>query len=757
MAQADTVELHDGHTLPATGCSPLQQLASLKGAMRVYPGSPYPLGATWDGMGVNFSLFSEHATKVELCLFEATGASAGHQRIEMREQTDMAWHVYMPDVRPGQLYGYRVHGPYEPASGHRFNSNKVVLDPYAKAIGRPVRWADEMFGYQIGHPDADLSFDARDNAHCAPLAAVIDPAFNWGTDQPPRTAWHDTVIYEAHVKGFTILHPDIPENLRGTYGGLTQQPIIDHLKRLGITAIEFMPVHQHIDDRHLVERGLSNYWGYNTLSYFAPETTYASVGTAPDAVREFKTMVRTLHAAGIEVILDVVYNHTAEGSHLGPTLSLRGIDNAAYYRLVPDNPRYHLDFTGTGNTLNMRHPRVLQLIMDSLRYWIVEMHVDGFRFDLASALARELYDVDQLGAFFDIIHQDPVISQVKLIAEPWDLGSGGYQVGNFPVLWTEWNGKYRDTVRRFWRGDGGGVSELATRIAGSSDLYGHNGRRPYASINFVTAHDGFTLHDLVSYNDKHNQANGEENRDGESNNLSWNCGVEGPADDPAIIALREQVKRNFFATLLLSQGVPMICGGDEIGRTQGGNNNAYCQDNEISWTRWDLDERQQALRDFVARLVQYRHSNPVLCRQHFFSGRSIRGANVKDITWVEPSGKEMSDAAWHEAQVRCLGVRLDGDSIDEVDRQGRRLRGETILILLNAHHEMIPFRLSAFVRRPVWQCLVDTAVQERERKKFRGGSRYELRARSLACFRLVGPSATPGPETASVDAEKGVA
>jgi glycogen operon protein len=704
--------------------------------MRVYPGSPYPLGATWDGMGVNFSLFAEHARKVELCLFDGADAGSASRCVEMTEQTDMAWHVYMPDARPGQLYGYRVHGPHDPRAGHRFNPHKVLLDPYAKAIGRPIRWHDEMFGYEIGHAEADLSLDTRDNAHCAPLGAVVDGAFNWGQDQPPRTPWHETVIHEVHVKGFTRLHPDVPEPLRGTYAALTQEPVLEHLRRLGVTAVELMPVHQHADDRHLVERGLSNYWGYNTLSFFAPEVTYAS-GSPLDSVREFKTMVRTLHAAGIEVILDVVYNHTAEGNHLGPTLSLRGIDNAAYYRLVPNDPRYYLDFTGCGNTLNMRHPRVLQLIMDSLRYWIMEMHVDGFRFDLASALARELYDVDQLGAFFDIIHQDPVISQVKLIAEPWDLGTGGYQVGNFPVLWTEWNGKYRDAIRRFWRGDGGTVSELATRLAGSSDLYGHNGRRPYASINFVTAHDGFTLRDLVSYNDKHNEANGEENRDGESHNVSWNCGAEGPTDDPAVNALRERQRRNLMATLLLSQGVPMICGGDEIGRTQGGNNNAYCQDNEISWTHWDLDEAERAFFEFTARLIHYRASNPVLRRRHFFSGRAIRGADVKDVAWLEPSGREMSDAAWHEPHVRAIGMRLDGASIDEVDERGRPLKGDTVLVLLNGHDEVVPFRISAFVRRPVWECVVDTALPEREGKRFRGGGRFELQGRSLALFRMI--------------------
>jgi glycogen operon protein len=517
---------------------------------------------------VNFALHSAHATKVELCLFETSEATHPSACVALPEHTDMVWHGYLPDIRPGQLYGYRVHGPYEPSAGHRFNPNKIVVDPYAKAIGRPVRWDDSMFGYTVGSREADLSFDQKDNAAFAPLAGVIDPAFTWGDDRPPRTPWHRTVIYEMHVKGFTKLHTGIPEALRGTYEALTTEPALEHLTRLGITAVELMPVHHHAYECHLVDRGLSNYWGYNTLSFFAPDLRYSASGKPAEAVHEFKRMVKALHSAGLEVILDVVYNHTAEGNHLGPTLSLRGVDNATYYRLTPEDRRYYLDFTGCGNTLNMQSPQVLQLIMDSLRYWVLEMHVDGFRFDLASALARELYEVDRLGAFFDIIHQDPVISQVKLIAEPWDLGAGGYQVGNFPAHWTEWNGKYRDAMRAFWRGDDRGVAEVATRIAGSDDLYEHSGRRPYASINFITAHDGFTLHDLVSYNDKHNDANGDHNKDGENNNVSWNCGAEGETDDHAILKLREQQKRNQMASLLLSMGVPMMSGGDEMGRTQ---------------------------------------------------------------------------------------------------------------------------------------------------------------------------------------------
>jgi len=541
--------------------------------MRIWPGSPYPLGSTWDGAGVNFALFSENAQKVELCLFDHRDATKETARITMPERTDQVFHVYLPDALPGQLYGYRVYGPHEPARGHRFNPNKLVFDPYAKSVGRFTRWADELFGYEIGNPDEDLKLDPRDSAAFAPLGEVVENAFSWGDDRRPRTAWHRTLIYEAHVRGITMRHPKVPEHLRGTYLGMCSDPMIEHLLALGVTAVELMPVHHHVDDRGLVERGLNNYWGYNTLSFFAPDERYSAKCNIPTVV-QFKTMVRNLHRAGIEVILDVVYNHTAEGNHLGPTLSMRGIDNASYYRLVGDNPRYYMDFTGCGNTLNMQNPRVLQLIMDSLRYWVEEMHVDGFRFDLASTLARELYDVDKLGAFFDIIHQDPVISQVKLIAEPWDVGPGGYQVGNFPVGWTEWNGRYRDAVRRFWKGDGDAASELATRLAGSSDLYEHSGRRPYASINFVTCHDGFCLEDLVSYNEKHNEANGEDNRDGHNDNLSWNCGVEGPTDDKAILALRAQQKRNLLATLLLSQGVPMLCGGDELGHTQQGNNNA---------------------------------------------------------------------------------------------------------------------------------------------------------------------------------------
>jgi glycogen operon protein len=707
--------------------------------VRVWPGEPYPLGATWTGVGVNFAIFSAHAEKVELCLFASRDAERESVRIPLTERRDMVWHAFLPDARPNQLYGYRVHGPYDPHHGHRFNPNKVVMDPYAKSVARTIRWADEMFGYRVGDPAEDLSYDDRDNAPFAPLAAVVDPAFTWGDDRPPRTAWHNTVIYEMHVRGFSKLHPGIPERLRGTYEALTTEAALKHLTRLGVTAVELMPVHHHARDRHLDERGLTNYWGYNSFGYFAPERRLASSQSPAGAVREFKRMVRALHGAGLEVILDVVYNHTAEGNHLGPTLSLKGIDNASYYRLVDDDRRYYMDFTGCGNTLNMRSPQVLQLIMDSLRYWVQEMHVDGFRFDLASALARELFDVDRLSAFFDIIHQDPILSQVKLIAEPWDLGQGGYQVGNFPVLWTEWNGKYRDAVRRFWRGDGGAVSELATRLSGSNDLYERSGRRPYASINFVTAHDGFTLHDLVSYNEKHNEANLEDNRDGENHNLSWNCGVEGPTDDPHIVALRERQKRNLLATLFLSQGVPMLSHGDEVGRTQRGNNNAYCQDNELTWIDWDLTDAQRALCEFTSRMIHLRLEQPVLRRRNYFQGRSIRGGGVTDVAWLAPDGREMTDEAWNADFTRSLGVLLNGTAIEEVNERGEPIVGDTLLVLLNAHDQEVPFTLPPLGPDQQWQRLVDTQKPTVAEQLFAPGVAYPLGGRSTAVFKLMPP------------------
>ncbi len=709
--------------------------------IRIWPGRPYPLGASWDGSGTNFALYSESATKVELCLFDNAEAEKESQTIALREQTDNVWHAYLPDILPGQVYGYRVHGPYKPAEGHRFNPHKVLLDPYAKAIARETRWGDEMWGYHIGDPKADESFDERDNGKFAPLAAVVDEAFTWGDDRPPQVPWNKTIIYEMHVKGFTKLHPEVPEPLRGTYAGLSSDAAIKYLKNLGVTSVELLPVHHHVDDRHLVDRGLENYWGYNTLAFFAPEPRYASVSLAADVIREFKTMVRNLHSAGMEVILDVVYNHTAEGSQLGPTMSFRGIDNASYYRLSHENPRYYVDFTGCGNTFNMRNPRVLQMVMDSLRYWIRHMHVDGFRFDLASTLARELLEVDKLGAFFDIIHQDPVISQVKLIAEPWDLGAGGYQVGNFPALWSEWNGKYRDCIRHFWKGDGGVVSEFATRFSGSSDLYEWSNRRPHASVNFVTAHDGFTLHDLVSYDHKHNEANKEDNRDGTDDNISWNCGAEGPTDDPKIRALREKKKRSFLATLILSEGVPMLLAGDEIGRTQNGNNNAYCQDNEISWVHWDLSPEQESLLKFVRRVIAVYHAEPVFQRRRFFHGKDIQksaGEQVVDaeqgIAWHQPSGEAMSKEAWSSGHARCLGVQLFGHNID-VDEHGENITGDTMLLLFNADHALtINFKLPPPGEENPWELVFDTSREGNGEGEFPKET-YELQPVSVAVLR----------------------
>ena len=702
--------------------------------MRVWPGAPYPLGATWDGRGVNFALFSENATKVELCLFDPEDCAAETSRIALPEQTDQVWHGYFPDVKPGQLYGFRVDGPYDPKNGQRFNVNKLLLDPYAKAIGLDLEWDDALFGYTVGDAEADLSFDTRDSAPFAPKAAVIEPSFTWGDDKAPMTPWHKTVIYELHVKGFTKLLPDVPEGLRGTYAGLATDAAIRHLTDLGVTAVELMPVHYHIDDRFLIERQKVNYWGYNTLGFFAPDRRFASVKQPEQAVQEFKSMVRALHSAGLEVILDVVYNHTAEGNQLGPTLSLKGIDNGAYYRLT-DDARYYMDCTGCGNGLNMRHPRVLQLIMDSLRYWVTEMHVDGFRFDLASALARELHDVDRLSAFFDIIHQDPVLQPVKLIAEPWDVGPGGYQVGNFPVGWAEWNGKYRDEVRAFWKGDDGLVDEFATRLTGSSDLYEHGGRRPYASINFLTCHDGFTLQDLVSYNDKHNEANGESNNDGANDNRSWNCGAEGPTTDAAIVELRERQKRNMFATLLLSQGVPMVLAGDELSHTQQGNNNTYCQDNEISWLDWNLTPDKQAFLDFARRVLKIRGEQPVLHRRRFFHGRPIRGTAIRDILWLNPAGREMTDADWQAGFAQCLGVFLDGD-VQDCDERGEKIVGDDLLLLLNTSPKPITFKLPPILTsRPKMELLLDTTAAVQETRKVDPKKSYRLDARSVVLFR----------------------
>ena len=698
----------------------------------VWPGYPYPRGATWDGEGVNFSLFSASADKVELCLFDSAGRHEV-QRIELRERTDEIWHCYLPEARPGLLYGYRVHGPYRPEEGHRFNPNKLLIEPYAKRLEGALLWSDAHFGYRLGHPKADLSFDKRDSAAGTPKCRVVDPAFTWGDDRPPRTPWHDTVIYEAHVRGLTLRHPGVPPQLRGTYSGLATAPMIEHFQRLGITALELMPVHAFVDDRTLLEKGLHNYWGYNTVGFFAPERRYSASGQTS----EFKTMVKTLHSAGIEVILDVVYNHTAEGSELGPTLSLRGIDNTAYYRLSPGSPRHYMDFTGTGNTLNLQHPRVLQLLMDSLRYWVQEMHVDGFRFDLASALARELYDVDRLGSFFDTMGQDPVLSQVKLIAEPWDIGSGGYQVGNFPPGWNEWNDKYRDSMRAYWKGDERQIGEFARRLTGSADLYEASGRKPHASINFITAHDGFTLEDLVSYNEKHNQANGDGNRDGGDHNRSWNCGAEGPSGDPAIRALRAQQKRNLMATLLLSQGVPMVLGGDELGHTQRGNNNAYCQDGELSWLDWRLDEEQEAFLEFTCRLIAVRRHHPVFSRRRFLQGDTVTADGLREIIWLSPDGREMTRADWGVPYARCLGLYLAGAAIERRDLKGKPVTDNNFMLLCNAHHERIPFALPGPLAQKSWWTVLDTAAAEAPftQRRWEAGTRYPLQGRSLALLR----------------------
>ncbi len=690
-------------------------------ARKLYSGRSFPLGATWEGDGTNFAIYSENAEKVELCLFDKTGGKAKEERIPLPEVTGHVWHGFLPGIQPGQLYGYRAHGPFDPGNGLRFNPAKLLIDPYARAIAGKVDWAAPVFPYEMGKEDADLTLDDRDDAPGMPKSVVVYSYFDWEGDRPPRTPWNRTIIYETHVKGISVRHPDVPEDIRGTYAGLASQPIIEHFKELGITSVELLPIHDFLDDKHLVDKGLHNYWGYNTTNFFSPTAFYSSSGDTGGQVSEFQRMVKRLHQAGIEVILDVVYNHTSEGNHLGPMLSFKGIDNPTYYRLVQDNRRYYMDYTGTGNSPNMLHPQVLKLIMDSLRYWVEEMHVDGFRFDLAATLARELHDVDRLSAFFDVIHQDPVISRVKLIAEPWDVGEGGYQVGNFPILWTEWNGKYRDDVRKFWKGDEGQVSEIAYRLAGSSDLYEGTGRRPRASINFVTAHDGFTLHDLVSYNSKHNEANGEDNRDGSDNNDSWNYGAEGPTDDPDINALREKQKRNFMATLLLSQGVPMICGGDEISRTQNGNNNGYCQDNEISWYDWDLDEGQKKLFQFVKDLIQLRKEHPVLRRRKFFQGRKIRGMDIKDIMWLRTDGQEMSDEDWAASWIRCFGMLLAGEMPNETDFQGNPVRDTTLIILLNSYHEPIQFKLAPPLSDMKWgikfttsqgECLADGEVHE---------------------------------------------
>jgi isoamylase len=679
--------------------------------MRVWPGQPYPLGATWDGSGVNFALFSEHATSVDLCLFTDPGGKEETHRIPLRERSDHVWHAYLPDAKPGLCYGYRVHGAYSPQTGRRFNAAKLLLDPYAKAISGSIPWSRALFAYRIDSPVADLEPDNENSAARVPKCVVIDPSFDWGNDTHPRTTWNRSVIYECHVKGMTMRHPEVPASLRGSYRGLSSEPMLRYFRDLGITAVELMPVHQHVIDRQLGLRGLTNYWGYNSIGYFAPDVRFATKGMGAQ-VNEFKQMVKELHAAGIEVLLDVVYNHTGEGNHLGPTVSLRGIDNAAYYRLDPSNPRLYLDFTGTGNSLNMQHPRAIQLIMDSLRYWVTEMPVDGFRFDLAPVLARELYEVDKLSAFFDIIHQDPTLASTKLIAEPWDIGPGGYQLGQFPVRWAEWNGKYRDAVRHFWRGDQGMVSEMASRLAGSSDIYQPSGRNAYASVNFVTSHDGFTLADLVSYERKHNEANGENNQDGHDDNVSRNWGVEGPTDDPKVRAMRAQAMRNFLATIAFSQGVPMLSHGDEIGRSQSGNNNAYCQDNEISWLDWNLSAEAKELLAFTKKVLEIRAINPVLRRRHFFRGVPIAELGPKDLTWIRPDGGEMTERDWHDASNHAIGMLIHGDATDETDAHGEAITGATLLILLNGGERQACFFLPEQRDDDAWTSIIDTAQRE---------------------------------------------
>jgi isoamylase len=694
--------------------------------VRLKPGNPYPLGATWDGQGVNFSIFSEHATGVELCLISAAGEE---QQVQMKLRTGFVWHCYLDGIAPGQRYAYRVHGAYDPEQGLRFNPSVRLLDPYAKALSGLQDWKAGSFGYELGADQKDLTIGTS-NATGAPLALVVDPHFDWGNDQNPNLPFHELIVYEAHVRGLTIQHPEVPENLRGTYLGMCQPVIINYLKELGITALELMPIHAFVDDQSLLDKGLRNYWGYNTIGFFAPDPRYRAGDELGCEVNQFKELVKAMHAAGIEVILDVVYNHTAEGNQLGPTMSFRGIDNPTYYRLMEDAPRFYMDYTGTGNTLNVRHPQTLQLMMDSLRYWVLDMHVDGFRFDLAAALARSLHEVDQLSSFFMLIHQDPTLSQIKLIAEPWDVGPGGYQVGNFPIRWAEWNGRYRDAMRAFWRGDGGSASELAYRLTGSSDIYENDGRNPYMSINFVTCHDGFTLADLVSYSQKHNDANGEGNKDGNDNNRSFNCGAEGPTDDPNIRSLRAKQQRNLLATLLLSQGTPMLSHGDERGRSQGGNNNGYCQDNASSWLDWQLDDERRALLAFTKTLTALRHAHPVLRRSTFFKGRPLRGSNVSDITWFRHDGAIMSDADWANSETRSLGVFYAGEGLDDVDGEGNPLRDDDVLLFVNSHREPIDFALPFADDERPWQLLIDTASDAAQREQ-KGGERTTLAPTSL--------------------------
>lgn len=699
---------------------------------KVYPGSPYPQGAAYDGKGTNFALFARHAEGVELCLFDSDQTDAQEERIPIKERTHDIWHIYLPDVKPGQKYGYRVYGPYKPEEGHRFNPNKLLMDPYAKAIAGAIKWHESIFGYNIDDQDKDLSYNEQDSAPYVPKSVVIDETFDWGSEKKPKIEYHQSIIYEAHVKGFTFTHPDIPEHIRGSYAAIGHPTTIQYLKDLGVTAIELLPIHHFVNDWHLQDNGLSNYWGYNTIGFFAPDVKYSSSGVNGEQVTEFKQMVKSLHEAGIEVILDVVYNHTAEGNELGPTLSFRGIDNRSYYRLTEDG-RYYVDYTGTGNTLNANLPSVLQLIMDSLRYWIVDMRVDGFRFDLASALAREFHDVNKLSAFFDIIHQDPTISQVKLIAEPWDIGEGGYQVGNFPAGWAEWNGKYRDCIRDFWRGEESKLGEFASRFTGSSDLYGDDYRTPMASVNFITAHDGFTLNDLVSYNEKHNDANGEENQDGESHNRSWNCGEEGATDNLEVLALRSKQKRNFLTTLFLSQGVPMLLGGDEIGRTQQGNNNSYCQDNEVSWYNWK--DADQDLLAFAKKLINLRKSHPTFCRRKWFMGREIKGAGVEDIVWFLPQGDIMPDEAWANDAAKSLAVYLDGRGLRSVDPEGNKIYDDHFYVIFNAYHEPIDYKLPNEKYGSKWTKILNTDdAQVEDENGYQPGDMIKVAGRSVVLF-----------------------
>jgi glycogen operon protein len=701
----------------------------------IRPGEPYPLGATWDGDGTNFAIFSENAEMIDLELFDSPDAAEASRKVRLPEQTAHIWHVYLPGVLPGQLYGYRAHGKYDPPRGLRFNPYKLLVDPYALAVAGDLKWDDALFGYVLGDPEEDLSFDDRDSAPFMPKCVVVDSAYNWEGDRLLRTPWSQTVIYETHVKGMTARRSDLPKWFRGTYAGLASPPVIDYLKRLGVTAVELLPIHHRADERQLVQAGLNNYWGYNTLAYLAPEARYSSSETPGGQVREFKNMVKALHRAGIEIILDVVYNHTAEGNRFGPTLSLRGLDNTSYYRLDPEDPRRYIDFSGCGNNPNVQHPRTLQLIMDSLRYWVCEMHVDGFRFDLASVLAREQHAVDRLSTFFDIVQQDPVLSSVKLIAEPWDVGEGGYQVGNFPILWTEWNGKYRDSVRDFWRGDGVTLGEMAYRLTGSSDLYQDDGRRPYASINMVTCHDGFTLNDLVSYEKKHNEANVTDPQSGNDYNLSMNCGVEGPTDDPKVLALRARQRRNFLTTLFLSQGVPMLLCGDEVGRTQKGNNNAYCQDNELSWFDWEMSEEREAFLEFARRVITLRREHPVFRRRRFFQGRPIAGKGVKDITWLKPDGSEPTTEEWQAHGPHALGMLLAGDAIGEMDRDGGHIEDDTFVILLNATPKTVPFKLPASERG--WEVVLHTWGRDLTPEEVRpaGGKPFRMEDRSVVVLR----------------------